>query len=977
VLLLLLSLVLSLTLRPALARAEQGEAPVQIAQTGSAADEPAAGAEDEDLEAAAGGARVAPPPGVEVIRITGRPMAAIETDVPESATQFDTAVIEALGAQNVADLAKVSPNVEIRVAGATAPVFFIRGVGLSDFNANAAGAVSVYQDEVAINAPAIQIGQLYDVQNIEVLRGPQGGGSGRNASAGAIKMYSRKPTGQLAAEMRTNLGSYASDHARDAFTQDYEGAIEIPLVEDMLATRLAFRLSQRDPYATNGCGGNPLSQYQSPRQPGGLPMIPLDPGPDGVFGPNPRGGYETTPPPESLTIFHPPGPNDDIGRTDTNGDFGEEPARIYAGWTGRVRGKPEKFCGEGSRFLVQNQDFFVPNPPTDRELPQSYAVSPVPSDLPIAVNDAGAWAARGQLRFQPPGTEMDWMLNLHGSRLDQLSTLGQAMGTRGGSPGELGTLTSVGYREPDHKEMQDAIWEEVREQYPDLEIGQQTDIVLDKLANQLARNLDIRPNRGDYNRVGRTTLDAWGGFVRGDAAIGPVNFTSISAYDTYDRFREQDQDFTPDVLFETISTDEAWQFSQELRLAGELADTPLRWEAGGYYLMEQLSAHIDTFLAQENQSPVRDYDQDLWSFAVYGGFRWDFLDDFTLEGGVRYNWERKDFDFGITVPAKHGGETLHTVESATWQAPTGTLSLTYRFNEDVSAYWKYSRGWKGGHFNAAALSALNEQGEFRVEPVEPEVIDAFEVGLRGRFLDGRLGLGLAFFYYAYANYQVFVVQDDLGAAPSYIIKNANDAEVYGGELDLRAEPLVGWVPQVFDQLVLTGRLGWLESQFLDFTDEVYRIQQLPNPDQGPPLSRVLPVLVDYSGNQLINSPRLKASLSAEWTFDLGRWGALIPRYDFAWSDDIFFDPSEGLGSPDPNGDFLLPEYAVGQRAFSLHNVRLAYRTPAGNMEIAGWVRNLTDEVYKTYAFDASVFSGVVLNFVGEPRTWGVSLSVNW
>ena len=50
---------------------------------------------------------------------------------------------------------------------------------------------------------------------------------------------------------------------------------------------------------------------------------------------------------------------------------------------------------------------------------------------------------------------------------------------------------------------------------------------------------------------------------------------------------------------------------------------------------------------------------------------------------------------------------------------------------------------------------------------------------------------------------------------------------------------------------------------------------------------------------------------------------------------------------------------------------------AGNMEIAAWVRNLTDERYKTYAFDASFFSKVVINFVGEPRTIGLDLSINW
>ena len=52
---------------------------------------------------------------------------------------------------------KVTPNVEIRTAGATSAVFFIRGVGLADFSANAAGAVAIYQDDVPINAPAMRV----------------------------------------------------------------------------------------------------------------------------------------------------------------------------------------------------------------------------------------------------------------------------------------------------------------------------------------------------------------------------------------------------------------------------------------------------------------------------------------------------------------------------------------------------------------------------------------------------------------------------------------------------------------------------------------------------------------------------------------------------------------------------------------------------------------------------------------------------
>ena len=72
----------------------------------------------------------------------------------------------------------------------------------------------------------------------------------------------------------------------------------------------------------------------------------------------------------------------------------------------------------------------------------------------------------------------------------------------------------------------------------------------------------------------------------------------------------------------------------------------------------------------------------------------------------------------------------------------------------------------------------------------------------------------------------------------------------------------------------------------------------------------------------------------------------------------------------------LPQFAVGQRAFLLHNLRLSYRLPNDQIEISGWVRNLTDERYKTYVAEATGLQSL-LNWVGDPRTYGVSLSFSW
>jgi iron complex outermembrane receptor protein len=68
----------------------------------------------------------------------------------------------------------------------------------------------------------------------------------------------------------------------------------------------------------------------------------------------------------------------------------------------------------------------------------------------------------------------------------------------------------------------------------------------------------------------------------------------------------------------------------------------------------------------------------------------------------------------------------------------------------------------------------------------------------------------------------------------------------------------------------------------------------------------------------------------------------------------------------------LPEHTIGQRAYWLHNLRLSYRTPDGGVEVATWVRNLTDETYKNFAFNGSTFEETTIYFVGEPRTYGLS-----
>ena len=217
----------------------------------------------------------------------------------------------------------------------------------------------------------------------------------------------------------------------------------------------------------------------------------------------------------------------------------------------------------------------------------------------------------------------------------------------------------------------------------------------------------------------------------------------------------------------------------------------------------------------------RIYSQTIDSFAAWGEFGWDFADDFTLEGGVRWNWERKRFDF-----RKIGGSSWPTTDASaredeTWQTPTGQIILTYHIDADKAAYARYTRGFKAGHFNALASETGAEAvgGTFDLPPADEEYNDAWEAGLRGSWLDRRLSLAGSFFYYRYENYQIFLFTDsaDVSEPPVLEIVNAKQAENFGVELEGALQPLEGWAPRLLSGLRLSANFSWLHGEYLNFT----------------------------------------------------------------------------------------------------------------------------------------------------------------
>jgi len=191
---------------------------------------------------------------IEEILVRGEAGSGIPKASPISVIGFDMDTLSKEGIKDIRDLGNYTPNLEIKSQFASSnPAIFIRGVGLDDYNANAASAVAIYQDKVYLQSSAIQLFGFFDQQGVEVLRGPQGTFY-RNASAGAILVTSRPPTEEFEAYLDTTYGVYNE--------LDFEGAVSGPIVPDWLSGRISGYYNHRDGITKNRC-----TQLQQVRRP--------------------------------------------------------------------------------------------------------------------------------------------------------------------------------------------------------------------------------------------------------------------------------------------------------------------------------------------------------------------------------------------------------------------------------------------------------------------------------------------------------------------------------------------------------------------------------------------------------------------------------------------------------------------------------------------------------------------------------------
>ncbi|MBA4008100.1 MAG: TonB-dependent receptor [Erythrobacter sp.] len=179
-------------------------------------------------------------------------------DVPVSADILDSERIGAIfsGAGDITALAGTAPGLNVESSnGRVAPRFYIRGLGNTDFDLAASQPVSVLLDDVVLENVTLKSFPVFDVERVEILRGPQGTLFGRNTPAGAVKVTSIKPSQEFSASGSLSYGSFD--------TISVNGAVGGALVQDKIAVRVAAQLQHRANWIDNGFTGedNVLGGY--------------------------------------------------------------------------------------------------------------------------------------------------------------------------------------------------------------------------------------------------------------------------------------------------------------------------------------------------------------------------------------------------------------------------------------------------------------------------------------------------------------------------------------------------------------------------------------------------------------------------------------------------------------------------------------------------------------------------------------------
>lgn len=893
-------------------------------------------------------------------------------DVPIAVSAFDQGALERSRIEGGPNLVTAVPNVNFSKGNFTGYNFQIRGIGSKLVAGSGDAGTGIHLNNAPLLSNNLFETEFYDVERVEVLRGPQGTLYGRNATGGVVNMITAKPTDQFEASIRGEYGNYN--------TQKVRGMINVP-VNDIVSTRFAGTYLKRDGYGDNLFTGNdadnrelwgvrasvsfdPAENFRAwfvwdhfeeddNRSRIGKQFCTKDEGPanigglgystaaGGLIGQIQRGLFSQGCLPSSL--YDPSA----LGTVNSQGTLGG----LFGALGGFQTG--DAYVGKMQTPDIRDiESTFDPIYKSKTDIYQFNAELDVTEDLTLS------WLT--SYTYFKLYTRQDY--NRYTPSVPFNAT-----------PNPVNAFAAVpGYAA--------AI-------YPGLFPG---GVIND-------------PQNGAFNRFTTSDISSgytenWSHEVRLQSNYdGPLNFNLGGIFLRYQ---------TQGDYYVMFNTGTGYYQIQNLLVSGNAncqGPAPCITIDPG---------------ADPNRSGHNYYDSygpyDLTSYAVFGELYWQIAENLKMTLGLRYTVDKKEVlnnSVALGTPGIGPNPGVPRILEAEFKEPTGRLGVDWKpdlgFTDDTLIYGFYSRGYKGGGLNPPFSPGI---GVVPTSPIfQPEFIDAYEIGTKNTLLDGSLMLNLTAFYYDYAGYQVSKIINRTS------INENIDAKVKGAELETVWQPIEG--------LRLNAAIGYLDTEIQDATsiDTFNRTQSnpglvlvksssasncvvstasaqtalaisngqvpgfTPNPFNllgvctlasaagagtniggtgaiaagtnafGGLVSEGVPV--NIGGHELPNAPEWTVSLGAQYTMNFGDWAATL-RGDYYRQSETF----ARIYNSGPD------------RIDSWENVNLTLTVANLDMgvEVGAFVKNATDEEAITDFYLTDDSSGMFRNvFFTEPRTYGV------
>ncbi|MGE4430435.1 MAG: TonB-dependent receptor [Sphingobium sp.] len=428
--------------------------------------------------------------------------------------------------------------------------------------------------------------------------------------------------------------------------------------------------------------------------------------------------------------------------------------------------------------------------------------------------------------------------------------------------------------------------------------------------------------------------------------LGAVQLQTITTYSSLDNRLTFDGDGTSARLVDAVVYEDSKTFSQEVQLTSQ-SGSMIDWIIGAYYFRDNTA--FDTTIDVGPMVISNGLQKVLTeSYAAFGQATWHISPALSFIVGGRYSHDSKAVD-SLASPNPDTATLPVTPyhDDRSWSKFTPSATLQYDFG-DTLLYGKFARGYKSGGFNYPVQD----------QPVlSPEVLDMYEIGLKGNFFDRAVRTTLSAYYYDYGDLQVTRAAA-AGVGVIVTTENAANAELYGVDAD------ISW--SVTPALTLTGALSWQHSQYKDYlaNAKVYRAV-LP----GGTGAGMVDVGFDADGHRLLRAPEFSAYAAANYDIAVG--DGTIPitlsyAYKGSYDFDFIYDP--------PGATQTGTTRALRQKAYSLVNGRIGYQPGSDTWSVSAWVNNLFNENY----FDDVVGAGVgIRGSYGAPRTYGVEFQFNF